>query len=495
MRKIRLLVTLLCLWLGMIPTLAQSVMIVEEMKQVPHASVMAMYKNEFGSFEKPVMSPSFPYAVIRMHLEGNAQAVRTAKERVTLYMGQQMGVESRVTTYSNQILFLVRAPRHPMIYIDCGDGCERVLLSNMQQLQPNCLYDCKVRFTPEWESPTSDTVFVNQGPQYYNINLRVEPADAKVELIMLNGVKQECSVKDGVSALRLEAGDYPYVISADNYYSKEGVLHIPMEVEDIAINLQPKVAWLSIESDSTDLTDSSLKMLRVVVDDKEKKMSKNEIKKNASIHSLPLQRMVCDTGVYQLIIEKKQYFDYNQTLTLNEGDNVVLHPTLRPRIMNTFLLAEVGFALNRDWGVGLMFGQMYNGIGWYLKGRSNFTFHKPCATIYMSETYETWFSYWGEMSSEWVIDAGLVFDFLRKITKRSQNSHFGMYVGAGYGARTRYLETVKYGWMIYEPNSYSGMSVDVGVIGSILGLTLSAGVNAFGGIRYMEIEVGIGWTF
>ena len=149
MRKIRLLLTLLCLWLGMIPTLAQSVTIVEEMKLVPHASVMAMYKNEFGSFETPLTSPSFRYAVIRMHLEGNAQAVRTAKERVTLYMGQQMGVESRVTTYSNQMLFLVRAPRHPMIYIDCGDGCERVLLSNMQQLEPNCLYDCRVRFAPE----------------------------------------------------------------------------------------------------------------------------------------------------------------------------------------------------------------------------------------------------------------------------------------------------------------------------------------------------------
>ena len=151
MRKIRLLVTLLCLWLGVIPTLAQSVMIVEEMKQVPYASVMAMYKNEFGSFEKPVMSPSFPYAVIRMHLEGNAHDVKTAKERLTLYMGQQTGIESRVTTYSNQILFLVRAPRHPMIFIDCGDGCERVMLSNMQQLQPNCLYDCKVRYIPEGE--------------------------------------------------------------------------------------------------------------------------------------------------------------------------------------------------------------------------------------------------------------------------------------------------------------------------------------------------------
>ena len=158
MRKIRLLLTLLCLWLGMLPTLAQSVMIVEEMKQVPYASVLAMYKNEFGSFEKPKMTDTFPFAVIRMHLEGNGQAVKAAKELFTLDMGQMTGVESKCTTYSNQILFLVPA-RRPYIYIDCGDGCDQVLLSNMQQLKSNRVYDCTVQFMPaEVEIEGSETV-------------------------------------------------------------------------------------------------------------------------------------------------------------------------------------------------------------------------------------------------------------------------------------------------------------------------------------------------
>ena len=148
MRKTKIIVTLLCFWLGLMPLAAQSVTITKDFAQVPMASVLAMYKNEFGSYEKPDMTDTFPYAVIRMHLEGSGQAVREAKERLTLYMGQQMGVERRVTTYSNQMLFLVRA-RHPMIYIDCGDGCERVLLSNMQQLKSNCVYDCTVRYEPE----------------------------------------------------------------------------------------------------------------------------------------------------------------------------------------------------------------------------------------------------------------------------------------------------------------------------------------------------------
>ena len=99
-----------------------------------------------------------------------------------------------------------------------------------------------------------------------------------------------------------------------------------------------------------------------------------------------------------------------------------------------------------------------------------------------------------DTSSEWVIDAGLVFDFLGKITNKPKNTNLGIYVGAGYGARTRYLETFDYGWQKYLPNSYSGLSVDVGLIGSYHGFTLSAGANIIG-FKYMEIELGIGWTF
>ena len=492
MKKTKFLLTLLYLWVGLLPALAQSVTIVKEMQKNPYANVLVMYKNDFGSFEKPDMSITFPYALIRMQLEGNAHEVKAAKERLTLYMGQLTGVEARVTTYSNQILFLLRAPRHPMIYIDGGDGCDQVLLSNMQQLQPNCLYDCTVRFTLERDrNITTDTIFVNQGPQIYPLNLRVEPANAKVEIVMLNDIKQECSVVDGVAELKLEEGEYRYTISAEHYYPQEGVLSVPTTSTDVVLSLSPKVGWLSITSDSTDLTDLSVEVLRMVEPAKGKKMTKKEVKQNTTTYPLPLQPLLCDTGIYQLHIEKKKYFDYNRTISINEGDNIVLSPKMRPHIMNTFILAEAGVALNPEWGIGLMFGQMYDGVGWYVKARSNWNIPKidrNSGEWMFNTTKET-------TSLEWIVDGGMVIDFLMKKEKKDKDTFCGMYFGAGYGSRERYwYNTAVKEWRKYYPNSYHGVSVNIGVIGSIQGMTLMAGMNTLA-FKYTEIEIGLGYTF
>ena len=454
------------------------------------ASVLAMYKNEFGSFEKPALSDPFPFAVIRMHLEGNAHDVRAAKERLTLYMGQQTGVEARVTTYSNQILFLVPA-RRPMIFIDCGDGCEQVMLSNMQKLKSNCLYDCTVRFRTERSvDATVDTVFVNEGPKIHELRLQVEPADAKVEIVMLNGIKQECSVVDGVAELKLEEGEYRYTISAEHYYPQEGVLSVPTTSTDVVLSLSPKVSWLSVTSDSTDLTDLSVEVLRMVEPAKGKKMTKKEVKQNTTTYPLPLQPLLCDTGIYQLHIEKKKYFDYNRTISINEGDNIVLSPKMRPHIMNTFILAEAGVALNPEWGVGLMFGQMYDGVGWYVKGRSNWNIPKKdqYGGKLFNTTKET-------TSLEWIVDAGMVVDFLMKKEKKDKDNFLGLYVGAGYGSRERYwLHPDIDSWLKYLPNSYSGISANIGLIGSWHGVTIMAGVNTLA-FKYVEVEIGLGYTF
>ncbi len=63
MKKTKILFVLLFLWVGLLPMAAQSVTVVKEMTAVPYASVLAMYKNEFGSFEKPAMSDTFPFAI------------------------------------------------------------------------------------------------------------------------------------------------------------------------------------------------------------------------------------------------------------------------------------------------------------------------------------------------------------------------------------------------------------------------------------------------
>lgn len=316
MRKNKLLLTLLCLWVGLMPAMAQSATIINEMQKVPYANVMAMYKNEFGSFEKPAMSITFPYAVIRMHLEGNAHEVRAAKERLTLYMGQQMGVEARVTTYSNQILFLVRAPRHPMIHIDCGDGCDQVLLSNMQQLQPNCLYDCTVRFRLEGDiNATTDTVFVNEGPQYHTLNLHVEPADAKVE-VFANGEYRNWILEDGQISLQLLEGDYDYTISANRYYTEKGTIHIPNNQTDTTIRLRCMMGWLSITSDSTNLQNLSAKISR---------------SDGSQIVSLPCERFLCYPAKYTITIKSDYFYTYKQDIIIEENAEVHLSPKLVPK--------------------------------------------------------------------------------------------------------------------------------------------------------------------
>ena len=148
MRRTKIIITLLCFWFGLMPLAAQSVTITKDFAQVPMASVLAMYKNQFGKWEKPDLDVTFPYAVVRMHLEGSGREVTMAKQTLTLYMGTQSAVLDRYTENSNEILFLIPA-RRPTVYVDCGDGCDRVLLVENQQLQPNSVYDCTVQFVPE----------------------------------------------------------------------------------------------------------------------------------------------------------------------------------------------------------------------------------------------------------------------------------------------------------------------------------------------------------
>ena len=485
--RVLFLTVMLLLPLGAVSVMGQSVTIVKELKQVPMSSALAMYKNEFGMYEKPKLDNTFPFAVIRMHLDGDAQAVKFAKERFTLDMGQHTGVEARVTTYSNQILFLVPA-RRPYIYIDCGDGCDQVLLSNMQQLQSNCVYDCTVRFRPEVE-PTGDA---DQGVKLYPFSLQVIPSDAQV-IVVANGVKQEWILEDGEANLNLMEGQYRYTVTATDYITQEGTMTVDADHSDTTITLISKYGWLNVSHEDTTLT---------VEVQYEGRM--------AMKYPLPVENMRCVPGNYVLSFKKPKYLTWTDTLEIHAGDNITLTPMLvikkkekiktedagivptAMRRVNTLLLAEVSIAKNPEWGVGLMFGQMYNGIGWYVKGRSNFSFQSDVTgeIVGASAIPECR----SDKSSEWLMDAGMVFDFLARKEKKSNRNHFGMYAGAGYGARTRYLETVEDGWKKYLPNSYSGMSVDVGVIGSTHGFTLSAGVNTIG-FKYMEIELGIGWTF
>ena len=492
MKKTKLLLTLLCLWAGLLPALAQSVTITREMQQVQMASVLAMYKNEFGSFEKPDMSDTFPFAVIRMHLEGNAHDVKAAKERLTLYMGQQTGVEARVTTYSNQILFLVRS-RRPMIFIDCGDGCEQVLLSNMQKLKSNCLYDCTVRFRTERSiDATIDTIFVNDGPKIHELRLQVEPADAKVEVIA-HGEEKKWVLTDGIADLQLTEGEYHYTISAENYHTAQGIIQVPTEEKIVYIPLRPMFGWMRISSDSMNLQGLSVEI-------------QHGRKKETVV--LPYENTKYEPGTYIISIDKVyKHHPYQKTVTIEEGKLTTVCPVLVPKAYkhNTFLLAEAGLAMNPSWGVGLMVGQVYGevtkgcGIGWYVQGRSNFQSTKAEEGVMIEEggAVEGVKPYYtGEQrTNEFLLNAGLVLNFLNKQKpNRSKNSMFGLYAGLGYGQYARSWEISDGSWFEYAPSKAKGLSFGGGLIGSIKGFTINVGINTIQA-KYVEVEAGLGWTF
>lgn len=174
-------------------------------------------------------------------------------------------------------------------------------------------------------------------------------------------------------------------------------------------------------------------------------------------------------------------------------------------LINTYLLANMGISMHERWSVGLTFGQLYNGYGWYLKGRTNFIFPKTVQGLtfdnfgYLYNDGELIFNdpfYSGETTiSECVATVGFVMDFINRVKWRNENNMFGMYAGLGYGYSRLYwqLEGTK-DWIIYTPGSITGLSMDCGLIASMGGFTLTAGINTIN-FKYLQIEAGIGWTF
>ena len=152
--------------------------------------------------------------------------------------------------------------------------------------------------------------------------------------------------------------------------------------------------------------------------------------------------------------------------------------------METLILADFG----------------YSTIGWFVSARSNFNFQSAtngwtCGKDgYVNDILPF---YSGKAkSSQFVANAGFLLDLIDVLALSPNNRFhtFGFYIGAGYGQRTLFWETFDGAWIEHSPSSYKGISADIGLIGSVYGFTLKAGVNTIN-FKYLEIEAGLGWMF
>lgn len=487
MKRNQLLLLALLMFVSYVPIWAQSITLTKEFQTMPNVKALDVYRNQFGKFERVGADEPFPYAVIRVGLDGTPEEIKEAKQRLSFQLGRVTSVETVFKDARNELLFLVPT-RARNIQMSCDGEClPQMMFDSLVVLQPNTVFYGRVHFSLD-ETRDPDKL------AKYVFTLTVEPADAKVEL-RYGFVNEEWVLKDGMTEQLLTEGTYYYTITAEDYRTAEGSLVVDSLHRDTTIALVPKFGLLSVRTDSADLAGLSVEV---------------EYMKQKQQVELPYENKKCGLGQYTLTIKKPKHHVWKKKVVVHPGEHVEVFPVPLKKAYhhNTFVLAEGGYAMNPAWSVGLMAGQVYGevtrvmGIGWYVKGRSNFQTTKAIEGVYIQEggwvgiTNPLIPAYTGRTRfTEWNVDAGVVLNFLNKQSlSLHKNSMFGVYAGLGYGQYARYWEIADGRWIEYAPTAVRGLSFGGGVIGSIKGLTINAGVSTIMA-KYMEIEVGLGWMF
>lgn len=479
--------------LCLVPIKAQTITLTKEFETMPNLKALDVYKNQFGEWEVLDPDEHFPYVVIRVGLDGNAREIQEAKKRLSFYLGRVANVESVFKDARDELLFLIPIQARN-IQMSCDGEClPQMMFDSLVNLQANTIFYGRVHFSLEDDLRDHDQL------KDYIYTMKVTPAHAKVQ-IRYTFATQEWPLSNGVTQQLLKEGTYYYTISADDHNVAEGSLVVDSLHTDTTITLVPRFGWMSIKGDSSDLADLSVDM----VYNKEKRCA-----------TLPFTNEKYAIGAYALSIKKDKHHTWKKTVVVHPGEYVEVSPVLQRKVYqhNTFIMAQGAYAFKPAWSTGLMFGQVYGevtricGVGWFVKGRSNFQNLKtPTLTaitdngligaIRPAYTGNTRFG-------TWHVNAGVVLNFLNdQQLNLHKNSMLGIYAGLGYGQYMRqweyYNPSGEERWVKYKPESTDGVSLGAGIIGSIKGLTLSAGVNLITArymAKYMEIEAGIGWTF
>ena len=488
MKRNRMLLLGLLMCVTFVPIWAQSITLTKEFQTMPNVKASEVYRNQFGNYEIVGADDPFPYVVIRIGLDGNSRDIEDAKERLNISLGRMVKVESVFKEARNELLFLIPS-RARYIEMQCNGEClPQMMFDSLVHLQSNTVFYGRVHYVMQDDMRDPNKL------KTYPFTLTVEPAEAKVE--MRSGfMTEEWKLENGTAQQLLIEGTYYYTITAEDYKTAEGSFVVDSLHKDTAIALVPKFGWLSVKSDSADLSGLSAEV---------------EYLKQKQVVELPLENEKCGLGQYMLTIKKPKYHTWKKKVVVHAGEHVEVYPApLKKEYRhNTFVLVEGGYAMNPAWSVGLMAGQVYGevtrviGIGWYVKGRLNFQTTKAIEGVRIQEggwvgiTNPLIPAYTGRTRfTEWNVDAGVVVNFLNKQSlSLHKNSMFGVYAGLGYGQYARYWEIADGRWIEYAPTAVRGLSFGGGVIGSIKGLTINAGVSTIMA-KYMEIEVGLGWTF
>ena len=212
---------------------AQSLTITQSFQAIPNSSVLASYKNQFGSWEQ---ADGFPYALIRVGLEGNANDVVSAKQLLHLDLGE-LGTEVSVyKAMQNELLFLVPIAAQK-IDLSCGSECQQQRIMDLSApLQRNTVYLGRVHYKPK-EIIVASTVTTEAVMRQF-FKFRLNPANAVVS-VQVDGIWNTWTTQGNLAYKMLNHGSYAYKVSAEGYESEEGIITVSDESREINIDLLP----------------------------------------------------------------------------------------------------------------------------------------------------------------------------------------------------------------------------------------------------------------
>ena len=136
---------------------------------------------------------------------------------------------------------------------------------------------------------------------------------------------------------------------------------------------------------------------------------------------------------------------------------------------------------------GAMATVTHNRLGFYIKGRSNFTkdIHESvCSIDGTSEGTIIWTT-GREKHPAWNLGAGVIFKIAGPL---------GIYAGSGYGNRTTLWEEASGSWAKVEEYSFKGACADAGIVLDISNFTASLGISSIT-FRNPSLEMGVGLRF
>lgn len=160
--------------------------------------------------------------------------------------------------------------------------------------------------------------------QFFKV--RVSPENAVVE-VKIDGEWQLWATDNGLASDIISFGSYDYRVSAQDYYTKEGVLTLDDNHNEISVELQPNYGYLTIDA-NVSTNGASVYATNSLT---------NQVTR---LGTVPLSPIRLSSAPYMIKLHKENYRDTTFMVDISDGKTVTLEPVLQENSTRVILKSK-----------------------------------------------------------------------------------------------------------------------------------------------------------